>query len=417
MPKIIIHSLIFSPDGVSTAYLYNDIALRFRDEGYDVVVVTTTPHFNKVHEALEQQPLKPRAFGVFYESNFQGIRVQHVPQRKFSSTLLRIVGFIYWHVVSFFLILAERKVDVILSPSPPLSIGLVNIVLAKLKGCKVVYNVQEIYPDLLIESKGLRSSVLIALLKWVERMVYRHSDAVATIDQMFYQTIEPRFADPSRLHIIPNFVDTSLYRQLQPDELLAGTNIFEDTTALKVMYAGNIGHAQDWQTFVEVADAVRDRNIRFYVIGEGVEKNDLESQIARRKLTNVFLLPYQPRETIPGLLSWSDVQFIFMHPSTEAHGFPSKVYTIMACARPLLVSSGEGTPIVHFLEGKQCAKVVTVGDAQERVEQLTGILANTPIEEWRSAGHHGHRYIEENYTKEKVTGQYVQLVEKVIGKQ
>ena len=43
--KVLIHSLIFSPDGVSTAYLYNDIALRFQKEGYEVVVLSTTPHF------------------------------------------------------------------------------------------------------------------------------------------------------------------------------------------------------------------------------------------------------------------------------------------------------------------------------------------------------------------------------------
>ena len=55
--KILIHSLIFSPDGVSTAYLYNDIALRFQKEGYDVVVLSTTPHYNLVEEQVKKQPL------------------------------------------------------------------------------------------------------------------------------------------------------------------------------------------------------------------------------------------------------------------------------------------------------------------------------------------------------------------------
>ena len=58
MKKILIHSLIFSPDGVSTAYLYNDIALAFKKAGYDVTVLTTTPHFNVVEEQLKEQPIK-----------------------------------------------------------------------------------------------------------------------------------------------------------------------------------------------------------------------------------------------------------------------------------------------------------------------------------------------------------------------
>ena len=146
--KILIHSLIFSPDGVSTAYLYNDIALKFQENGYEVVVLTTTPHYNIVKSQLAAQPLKWKILGICKESNFHGIRVLHVPQKKFKCTFLRILGFTYWHVVSFFICLFQKDIDVILSPSPPLTIGVINLWLAKIKGCKTIYNVQEIYPDI-----------------------------------------------------------------------------------------------------------------------------------------------------------------------------------------------------------------------------------------------------------------------------
>ena len=136
--KILIHTLIFSPDGVSTAYLYNDIALAFQKNGWDVVVLSTTPHFNVVEEQLAEQPMKWGVWGLFKKSSYKGIEVFHVPQKKFKSTLLRLIGFVYWHIVSFFVGLGIKNVDVILSPSPPLTIGLLNLWLAKLKGCKVV---------------------------------------------------------------------------------------------------------------------------------------------------------------------------------------------------------------------------------------------------------------------------------------
>lgn len=75
-PKILIHSIVFSPDGVSTAYLYNDIALKFKEKGYEVVVLTTTPHYNRIDAELKKQPLTPRLGGLFYESNFNGIRIK-----------------------------------------------------------------------------------------------------------------------------------------------------------------------------------------------------------------------------------------------------------------------------------------------------------------------------------------------------
>ncbi|WP_448636306.1 hypothetical protein [Pedobacter panaciterrae] len=80
--KILIHSLVFSPDGVSTAYLYNDIALKFFESGYEVVVLTTTPHYNILEEELSQQPLNPKFFGLYYESKFHNIRVIHIPQKN-----------------------------------------------------------------------------------------------------------------------------------------------------------------------------------------------------------------------------------------------------------------------------------------------------------------------------------------------
>jgi colanic acid biosynthesis glycosyl transferase WcaI len=73
--KILIHSIVFSPDGVSTAYLYNDIVLGFKDAGYEVVVLTTTPHYNLIETALQKQPLNRKLFGLFYESDFDGIPV------------------------------------------------------------------------------------------------------------------------------------------------------------------------------------------------------------------------------------------------------------------------------------------------------------------------------------------------------
>ena len=197
--RILIHSLIFSPDGVSTAYLYNDIALRLQERGYEVLVLTTTPHFNIVREQVEKQPMRWKVWGFCKVSKFNGMTVLHVPQKKFKSTILRLLGFVYWHIVSFFIGLTIKHVDLILSPSPPLTIGWLNLGLAKMKGCKVVYNVQEIYPDIL----KLKGGITLRFLRWMEHKVYNGSDAVTTIDKVFHDTIVDRFENKSKLHIIP----------------------------------------------------------------------------------------------------------------------------------------------------------------------------------------------------------------------
>lgn len=412
--KILIHSIVFSPDGVSTAYLYNDIALKFRESGYDVVVLTTTPHYNAVETELKKQPLKRKALGLYYESSFQGVKVKHVYQKKYKSIIRRLIGFVYWHLVSFILALCEKRVDVILSPSPPLTIGFLNVLIAKLKGAKVIYNVQEIYPDLLIEEGGLKSGPAISFLKWLERFVYNHSDAVTTIDKIFYDTIISRFKDKSKLHIIPNFVDTDIYKPLAKENLELNKKLFPDTESLKIMYAGNIGIAQDWDPLIALADELKNDAIEFIVIGEGAEKERLLKEKDNSKLDKLHIIPYQSRELMPALLAYSDVQFIFMAPSTEGHGFPSKVYTIMACAKPLIVISGKNTPIINFLNDKDCAFLITQRDLLSNVSKMADILRNTPLSDFERLGRNGYVNIANNYSKEKVTEEYVKLVDKLV---
>lgn len=415
MKKILIHSIVFSPDGVSTAYLYNDIALKFKEFGYKVVVLTTTPHYNVLSESLKKQPLKKKYFGLYYESDFHGIKVKHVPQKKFQRSLFRIIGFIYWHIMSFLMGLFERNVNIILSPSPPLTIGFINIILGKLKGAKVVYNVQEIYPDFLIEQGGLRSKPVISILKWLERFVYNHSAAVTTIDSVFFDTIASRFKNPSKLHIIPNFVDTEIYKPLTEEDLNIDRDLFPDSKGtIKLMYAGNIGHAQDWTPLIQAAIELKDEPFEFFIIGEGVMKEHLKNEVEVHNLKNVHLIPYQPREQMASLIAYSDLQFIFMSPEMEGHGFPSKVYTIMACAKPLLVCSGMNSPIYKFLKPLGCAYLISENNLDEKVTQIKDVLRSIEIEHLKQMGEVGLSEILAKYSNHSVTKQYVELGNKLI---
>ena len=406
MKRVLIHTLIFSPDGVSTAYLYNDIALRLQKKGYEVVVLTTTPHFNIVAEQVEKQPMHWKIWGLCKESKFNGMTVLHVPQKKFKSSLLRLLGFFYWHIVSFFIGLTIKHVDLILSPSPPLTIGWLNLGLAKLKGCKVVYNVQEIYPDIL----KLKGGIVLRFLKWMEKKVYNDSDAVTTIDQVFYDTIAPRFKNQNKLHIIPNFVDTELYHQVEWNGRL-NKSLFPLNDSIKLLYAGNIGHAQSWEPLIALAEKTRDINVDYIVIGEGAKRGYVEEEKKKRGLHKLHLLPYQPRELMPVILSYSDVSFIFMAPEMDGDGFPSKVYTIMACERPLLVLSGMNTPIIKFLKNKDCAKLITEQDLDKKVGEVDEWLRSISKVDLVKMGKNGLQAIKEHYTKEKVTELYVDLID------
>ena len=270
--RVLIHSLVFSPDGVSTAYLYNDIALGLIENGFEVIVLTTTPHYNLIESELVKQPIGKKLFGLYYQSDFKGIKVYHIPLKKYKSTFKRLVSFVYWHVLSFIIGISIKKINFVLSPSPPLSIGFISLLIAKFKGAKAIYNVQEIYPDLLINQGNLKSKIIISVLKKFEKCIYNYSAAVTTIDEVFYSTISSRFSEIGKLKIIPNFVDTDLYKPLKQKQDLP--SVFgSDNGKIKILYAGNIGFFQDWAPVLFAARELLEENIEFWIIGEGVQKD------------------------------------------------------------------------------------------------------------------------------------------------
>jgi colanic acid biosynthesis glycosyl transferase WcaI len=407
LKKVLIHSIVFSPDGVSTAYLYNDIALGLVDRGFEVVVLTTTPHYNIIQSELESQPLSKKIFGLFYESNFKGIHVYHIPLKKYKSTLKRIISFVYWHISSFILGLTLKRINFVLSPSPPLSIGFISLLIAKIKGARAIYNVQEIYPDLLINHLNLNSSLIIRLLKRFEKIIYNNSDAVVTIDSVFYSTILPRFRDSKKLHIIPNFVDTDLYKPLKGQQLLPAV-FGEVNKKIKILYAGNIGLFQDWEPVLFAAKELSGENIEFWIIGEGVQKPYLEKEVCNQNLTNIRIFPYQKREHIPIINNYADIHFIAINKQMEREGFPSKVYTIMACAKPLIVITGEKTPLFTFLKDKNCAEIITTDRNVNFTDVIRKLANDDKLRE--ELGMNGYKEIINNYSKEVVVSNYANLL-------
>ena len=86
----------------------------------------------------------------------------------------------------------------------------------------------------------------------------------------------------------------------------------------------------------------------------------------------------------------------------------------MACERPMLIMSGENTPIINFLKGKNCAKLITEKDFDKKVNEMVEWLKSVTKDELAQMGKNGLTEIQAKYTKEKVTDMYVDLVDSLI---
>ena len=323
--------------------------------------------------------------------------------------MLRILSFIYWHLVSLIIGLFLKKPDIILTPSPPLTSGLISILLARIKGSKSIYNVQEIYPDLLINHGRLTNPIIIKFLKLLEVWVYNWSDSVTTIDLNFYNTIKSRIRELDKLKIISNFVDTELYTANSSMPLPKVFKKIEGRTDM--LYAGNIGIAQEWDLVVDLAKEIKNYPITIWIIGEGVKKKYLKSQIKKHKLSNINILPYQERKYMPAVNLFADFHFIAMNKSMENDGFPSKVYTIMSSGKPIVVVSSKQTPIISFLEKTNAAITVTNHSLLDFKKAVLKLEANKNLR--NTLGINGRNIVKKKFDKQTVIKKYIKLAEDI----
>ena len=176
-----------------------------------------------------------------------------------------------------------------------------------------------------------------------------------------------------------------------------------------MLYAGNIGLAQEWDLVLNMAKEIREESITIWIIGEGIKKDYIKSEIEKHHLSNVKLLPYQDRKYMPAINLFADFHFIAMDKSMEHEGFPSKVYTIMASGRPMVVVSSAQTPISSFLKDTGTALLVLDHDLQGFKEAVLALVRDKAMR--LKMGEQGRSIIEADYTKEKVVAEYVKLMD------
>jgi colanic acid biosynthesis glycosyl transferase WcaI len=407
--RILLVTLVFSPDGVSTAALMTELAVELQRLGHDVTVVTTTPHYNHEPEAVERQPLKRRWAGLLYESSIGTIPVYHAKvAKKGSRVLSRVFDYARFHAVgSLAPLLKSRRFDVVIAPTPPLTIGLHARLLARITGAKFIYNVQEIYPDVAVRLGVLKQNRVAALLDRMERRTYQRADAVVVISEHFRRTLLAKGVPPGKLAVIPNFVDTEFLCPRPRHNPLSQRHDLDDKFV--VLYSGNLGLTQDFESVLEAAADLSDlADLRFVIAGNGARTDWLKDEIRVRGQPNVLLLPYQPRSEVPDLYAACDVGIIPLRRDGARDTFPSKVYSIMASGRPVVAAAEPDTELAAVIAEADAGTLVS----PERPAELAGTIRRL-YDDRASAqrmGQNGREFVVATHGRKAVCRQYDILI-------
>jgi len=409
MAHILILTLIFPPDGVSTAQIMGELSADLKDRGDKLTILTTSPHFNRDKEAEYRQPLHSHWGSILRKSDYHGIPVYHtLMPRKGKSVILRLLAWIGFHVISTVAgIISIPKPDIIISPSPPLTIGLSAWLLGAFYRVPFIYNVQEIYPDIAVSLGALKNKRLIDLLYRLERFVYQKATFLTVIAPRMRQRLLEKGVRADKVEVIPNFVDITDHHPFPKDNQFSRQYGVHDK--FLVSYAGNIGPAQGLDKLIDAAILLqKEAAIHFMVMGDGSLRESFTQRVFNLHLGNFTVLPYQPYSLIPLVYGASDICLVPLSTGIGSEAIPSKVYRIMACARPVFATTDKDSDLAHLIASVNCGVAIETGSPEALSDAIFKGYKNKAL--WQAMGKNGRDHVIENYSRFVVTERYHKLI-------
>lgn len=406
--RILLLILQYPPDINPTGVLMGQLCERLRDRGHEISVITSFPHYDGFR-------IKPSYRGKLTERRREnGIDVRrlyvYAPGRK--TVVNRLISYLSFSLMAGLADLFDRtRYDVILCPNGGFITGMVAYLSGLHKQVPFIYNVQDLYPDVPMQTGDLSNKKAIAILRRLEKFMYGKAAHITTVSSCIRQCLLEREVPEDKVTHIPNFVDIEIIRPAPMDNAFRRDQGLEN--AFLINYAGNMGSVYDFKTLVDVAVELESfTDIVFLIVGEGVRKEEAERAAGQRGLKNMSFLPYQPRDVFLQIRAASNVQLSLYRVGSARFSLSSKIYEIMAAGRPLLAAADRDSDIWDIVHTTGCGLCVEPEKPDQLLEAVLTLYQNK--DECRTMGERGRRSAERRYSKETVALQYEQLLRKTV---
>lgn len=392
--KILLVTQYFWPE----EFPINDFVLGLRDRGHEVQVLTGMPNY-------PDGRIFP-GYGIFgpAKDSYQGIPVRRVPiisrgKGQGWRLFLNFFSFAFFGCLLGPLYYREHF-DLILVYEPsPITVGLPALVLKKFTGAPIFFWVQDLWPETLAAIGAVKSDWILNLVGILVRFIYNGCDRLLVQSRSFVQSIKSLGIGNEKILYFPNSA-AALYR---PVTVAKDKRVrFAMPAGFRVMFAGNIGAAQDFGTILSAAEKLKHISaIHWIILGDGRQRPWVAEQVEKRQLqATVHLLGRHPKEEMPNYFALADAMLVTLKKEKIfALTIPSKVQSYLACGRPVIAAlEGEGRRVI---EEAEAGLVVDPEDAEKLAEAVLAMY-NTPEAKRREMGANGRSYFKEHFERGKL---------------
>ncbi len=409
MARVVMITPYFWPDITANVPLMISLCEDLVGYGYEITVLTSFPG-KGIDKHLRDDFCKSRQTPEYY----CGARILRFPNPFIgrlgtAAKFLEYLVYTFW--IFFTVLVMTRRTDVFYVYSNPPLIGWPVYLATRLGDSKIIYNLQDLFPDSAVDNGQISNQSVLGILRRIERRTYNCASIVTVISKAF-ETHVRAVAPQSRVVLLPNWIDIQKIKSILPDdnELLKSIGLAD---SFNVVYAGNLGFAQNVDIIIKTAKLLRDEKlIQFIVVGEGQQKQYLKDMIKKYELDNIHLFPFQPEELVAQVYSAGGVGLVTMKPGTGHSSVPSKTWAIMACERPVIACIDKESDLATVINESQSGIVISSNSPVELAEAIKRIYKDS---DWgKELGENGRVYVEENISRQAITRKYCELIKDLI---
>ena len=395
----------FAPDTAPTGTVMTRIVQELAELGHHVHVVTSLPWYRG-------HAIEPGWTGSWVRSEVTPwgsiTRVHPFPGDDKTNLIRRAAGFVAYSALAGLQAVRVggwfRRVDAVIAMSPPLTLGLTGWLAATLRRAPLVFNIQDVFPDAAIDTGAITNRWVISAARGLERLSYRAADAVTVLSDDLRDNVAAKMSPGrrSRVQVIPNFVDTDAItpsNRLTPYRAELGIG-----AGPLVLYAGNVGYSQSLDLVLLAAQALPE--VAFLINGDGAARLSLTAAAA--DLANVYFAGYIEAGRLSELLATGDIHVVPLKAGLGRVSVPSKTYSILAAARPVVAAIDPGTAVPMILDAAGAGLAVPPGDPDAFVAALQVLLADPA--RCADMGRAGRAWVEENASPVAVGAAYDELL-------
>jgi len=405
--KILFISQYFWPEN----FRINDLVLGLHQKGHDITVLTGRPNYPQGQFFL--------GYGYFNRriEDYEGVRVIRVPviPRGQGRTIQLIINYLSFTLCASILgpFYCRGRFDLIFFSLSPFTEGIPAIIFKRMKKTRAVYWAQDIWPESLSATGNVRSPFILNLIRLLIRSIYRGCDLILTQSRVFSSYIDREGVSPEIIRYLPNSAE-ELYQPLSLPEEAPENAIMP--SGFRIVFAGNIGAAQDFGTILHTAERIKNnKEIQWVIIGDGRMRPWVEEQVSIRGLSDtVHLIGRYPMEMMPRFFALADALLVTLKKEPIfTLTIPGKVQSYLACARPIIAAlDGEGARVI---EESGAGLACPAEDPDALAETALKMYHMTTDERARMA-RQGRAYFEKNFERhmllDRLEGWLTELCEK-----